>query len=426
MLYTNFEDPATNREVYTAMLAAAEAFKVEAVAAWDEALLSQFKDADEFNEIFATFANTIFDEAEMASFAIERATDSLEGGFDDLIDQAEAMGRGDLAAILQEGITPESLRKFYELADATGAFAVQADFATGEINTAGADLLGTAVAMGPAFELLEDSQDILDDLMEAIEDLNGQYVEQILLFGKLGKEAELLSLAFDFDDALQEAKDTGSDIALVEYAFGLERLAIIKDHYEQINNEIEDVMGSILDSVIEVSRNSDIWDDIAFSIIKINKLVTQLSKGTSGVDLSGLFGDTSGFTDFIDNFKGIIDSISEEGPSSISDEIQIVDDLRAEITDRYELELSFLEEQKNAFQDLSVEIRGYLDSLLLSDVSPLTNFERLDEAESQFLTNAANIFSEDEAIAAIATDNLLSSADAFLEAASGFYSIGPE
>jgi len=58
--------------------------------------------------------------------------------------------------------------------------------------------------------------------------------------------------------------------------------------------------------------------------------------------------------------------------------------------------------------------------------SPLTNFERLDEAESQFLTNAANIFSEDEAIAAIATDNLLSSADAFLEAASGFYSIGPE
>jgi len=187
MLYTNFEDPATNREVYTAMLAAAEAFKVEAVAAWDEALLSQFKDADEFNEIFATFANTIFDEAEMASFAIERATDSLEGGFDDLIDQVEAMGRGDLAAILQEGITPESLRKFYELADATGAFAVQADFATGEINTAGADLLGTAVAMGPAFELLEDSQDILDDLMEAIEDLNGQYVEQILLFGKLGK-----------------------------------------------------------------------------------------------------------------------------------------------------------------------------------------------------------------------------------------------
>jgi len=127
-------------------------------------------------------------------------------------------------------------------------------------------------------------------------------------------------------------------------------------------------MGSILDSVIEVSRNSDIWDDIAFSIIKINKLVTQLSKGTSGVDLSGLFGDTSGFTDFIDNFKGIIDSISEEGPSSISDEIQLVDDLRAAITDRYDLELSFLEEQKNAFEAFSVEIRGYFDSLLFSYV----------------------------------------------------------
>jgi hypothetical protein len=413
-------------QIRTALNTAAEVFRIEVMAAWNEALLDQFKDAEEFNEIFATFSSTIFDEAEMATFAIERATTSLQEGFDDLIDQAIEIGRGDLASILQEGISPESLRAFYDLADATGAFAVQADFATGTINTAGADLLGTAVSLGPAFELLEESQKILDDLMEAIEDLNNQYVQQIALFGKLGKEAELLSLAFDFADALEEAKETGSNLALVEQAFGLERLGIVNKYYNDINDEIESTMNNIMDSVIEVSRNSDVWDDIAFSIIKINKLVTQLNKGTSGINLGSLVTDTSEFTEFIENFQEVIDSISEEGPGSVSEEIQLVDDLRNAITDRYSLELALLEDQQEAYKDLSLEIRSYLDDILLSDVSPLTNLERLTEAESQFLANAANIFSEDEDIAAKAAEDILSSADAFLEAASGFFSIGPE
>lgn len=411
-------------DIQSASEQAAEAFKLEVVAAWEEELLSNFKDIDEFQEIFAMFSNAIFSETELTNQAITNATTNIEAGFAELISQVDGFASTDLEALLTQsgGDLGDALRLFFDDALSTGLF--NADIIDGtEIDTAGADAFATVVKLGASINILDE---LLEGINDEITKLNEKYVQQIALFGKVSKEADLLSLAFSFDEAIKEAEEAGSDIALVEQAFALERLDIIKNSFEEIQDEISSVMDSIIDSVIEVSSTSDFWDDIAFSTIKINKLVDQLKKGTSGVNLDSLIGDTSGFDDFVNNFQNVIDSLSTEGPNSISDEIALVDDLREAIMDRYSLELELLQEQEEAYKDLSIEIQGYLDDLIISDVSPLTSFERLGEAESQFLADAANIFSPDEDIAAQAATDILGSADALLDAASGFYAIGPE
>lgn len=410
--------------------AAAEAaaqFALDVQAAWNAALIKYFEDEEEFTELFDLFAQVIFDEVELLNFALENAADSLSIGYEEITDLVTEMGRTDLADILDETKDPSTvLKEFYEEALATDAFNVIATDLNGDINTLGADLLALTTKLGATIYEIEELERALEDLQEEINSLNESYAQQILLFGKIGKEAELLALAFDFEAAIKEAEEIGADLALVEMAYGLERLQIVKDSFEQIQNEIEDVFEAISNSTIELASNMDTWDDLAFSVIKINKLVTQLSKGTNNIDLSDLVSDTSDFQEFIDNFDYIISGLSEEGPNTISEEIQLVEDLQEEIINRYNLELALLQEQEEAYKQFSNDIQNYLNDLLISDVSPLTNFERLNEAQNQFLTNAANVFSEDEDIAAQAQEDLLSSADALLDIASEFYSIGPE
>lgn len=419
--------PGSTQISAEAAAAAAEKFKLEVQTAWNTALLSGFKDEKEFAEIFDQFSQALFSESELLDIALTNASRVLNDGIASLYEQLTEMGRTDLISLLQGSLgDPEALREFYEAALDTGAFKVIATELGGEINTLGADLLATTVKLGAATNEFLELQKALDDLIEEINSLNESYIIQISLFGKLGKELDLLSLAFDFNDAIKEAEETGTNLALVEEAFGLERLAIVKQYFEEIEDQITGVMNSILSSTVDIAKNSNLWDDIAFNIIKINKLVTQLSKGTNSIDLSALVTDTSDFQDFIDNFQYVIQTLSEEGPGTISEEIQLVDDLRQAIMDRYSAELSLIEGQTAAFKDLAQEIRNYLDDLLISDLSPLTNFERLNEAQDQFLTNAVDVFSEDADVASNAASNLLSSADALLDVASAFFAIGPE
>jgi len=411
-------------KIDTASAQAAEAFKLEVVAAWEDALLKNFKDMDEFQEIFEMFSRAIFSETELFNISVGNATSNIENGFTELVNSVDDFTANDLETLLAEngGDFGEALRSFYD--DAIDSSLFNADILAGnEIGTDGADIFATTVKLGASITMLDE---LLQGLAEEIEDLNKQYVQQIVLFGQLEKEAALLALAFDFADAIKEAEETGSDLALVEQAYGLERLAIVKDAFEQINDEIEDAISNIVDSILTISEASETFDSLAFATIKINKLVDRLKKGTNSLNLDSLIGDTSGFEEFITNFQDVIDSLSTEGPGSVSEEISLVGELNDAIIDRYAIELELLETQRDAYKDLSTEIQGYLEDILLSDASPLTNQERLDEAESQFLSNAADIFSSDEEVAADAAADILSSADSLLEAASGFYSIGPE
>jgi ferritin-like metal-binding protein YciE len=404
-----------------------EQFKAEIAAAWETAFFENFKDFDEFTEFFEGFSNALYSETELLQLALENTTVQITEGLASIREQLTTIGRTDLIPLLEDSVgDPEALRTFFTEAFNSGAFKATVETLGGEINTIGADIAATTIILGEATNEFLQLQEALEDLVEDIDNLNRQYIQQIALFGKLGKEAELLTLAFDFEAAIKEAKETGSNISLVEEAFGLERLQIIKDSFEEIKDEIESIMNNISDSILDVARNFDVWDELAFDIIKINKLVTQLSKGTNNIDLSSLVSDTSEFQEFIDNFDYILNTLSEEGPGSISEEIQLVDDLRQAIIDRYNTELNLISEQGEAFKALSIEIQDYLDNLIISDRSPLTNFERLSEAQDQFLNNATNIFSDDQDISTRAAENLLESADALLETAFEFFSIGPE
>lgn len=423
-IYQKVTEANIESGAYDAM---AEQFKVEAAAAWKEAYLKNFKDLDEALELEDSLFNTILSDAELAQNTLDRTGEILSEGFTKISDKLISMGESELAANLLSATNPiDALHDFYIAAEQSDLFDIAGDFATGTFDTAGAELRALLVELGQASEEWAEATSILESLLEKIDSLNESYIQQIALFGLLGKELELLELAFDFNAAIKEAEETGSDIGAVEVLYGLKRLEIIKDSYEEINNAIEEGMASVYDSIVDLSKNLNFWDDIAYATIKINKLVDRLKKGSTTLNIDSLLGDTSEFTDFMDNFSSVIDGLSTDAPTSVTEEIALVEDLRSAIIDRYELETALLQDQTEMFKGLSTEINNFLDDLIISDQSPLTNFERLGEATSQFLDNAADIFSEDPEVAENASANLLDSASSLLEIASQFYAIGPE
>jgi hypothetical protein len=412
--------------------AAAEQLKLEMVAAWQESFLENFTDMDEFTELFAQFSNAIFSETELLEIAFDNSTAIVNDGFTVLREQLTDTGNFDLLNALGTENTDEALRAVYDLGVETNAFAAVVDSATGEIDTSGADLLTILVQLGAA---IDDQSVAADELTDVLENLNEQYERQIALFGLLGKELELLQLSFDFEDALKEAEETGTDLALVETYYGLLRLDIIREYNQQIVDAIEDSMKSITDSILTVVSSSEVWNEVAYQSIIVsktaNKLAASLGNLGDSIDFT-VFDDLTDTTDFLDTFGEFIDT-TVNSADTIEEQISLVNDLEAAVMDRYTAEVEAMEELEDSIldsisslRDLSEEIGNFLDDLFVGDLSPLTASEQLAEAQIQFDENLLNVLSEDSDVAAKAAEDLLSSASTLLELSNSFWSIGPE
>jgi len=416
----------------TTINSALEALKLEMVASWQEAFLRNFKDLDEFNVLFDKFSNALFTETELLEISLATATDTVGNGFDILRQELIARGDLDLLATLGPDNTSEALRAVYELGQETNAFATVVDVATGEIDSSGADLFATMIQLGAA---LDDQQQAIVELEDSIDNLNQQYERQIALFGLLGKELELLQLSFDFEDAVKEAMETGTEMSLVETYYGLLRLDIIRDYNQRIVDSIEDTMLSINGSILTVLQSALGWNEVSYQSIRVTKIVDKLatSLGNIGQGINfSVFSDLSDTSEFLTTLEKFIEITVGSG-ETITDQINLVEELQNAVMARYEAEVAAAEDLESsimdsisALKDLSEEIGNFLDDLFVGDLSPLTNAQKLAEAQTQFDTNLQNVLSQDTELAEAARGDLLQSASTLLELANVFWAIGPE
>jgi len=402
------------------------------ITAWQDAFLKNFKDLDEFSNLFEKFSNAIFTEEELLEIALINITGTVTDGFLILREELLARGDFDLLTALGPDNTSEALRAIYELGLETNAFAAIVDSATGAVDTSGADLLATLIQLGAA---LDNQEQATNALLDAIDNLNEQYERQIALFGLLGKELDLLNLSFDFEDALREAEETGTNIGLVETYYGLLRLDIIRQYNQEIVDSIEETMSNISDSILTIVSTSSMWDEVAYQSVRVSKIVNKLSNSLgslgAGIDFS-VFSNLNDTEDFLNTFEEFL-NITVNSGDSISDQILLVEDLREAVMARYDAEIEAEQELQNsimdsisALKDLSLEINNFLDDLFVGDLSPLTNSQRLAEAQSQFDENLQNVLSQDTELAESARAELLESASTLLELGSLFWAIGPD
>jgi|GEM_PF-2629061 len=397
--------------ITSAVVPTIEAFKVLTLAAWNEAFLSGFENVDEMSDISERFYTALFSEQELADIAVTNAEDVVGKGIAELAGVLYKQGFGEFANLLSEDMSTEDLRDIFDVLTEIGAFA----------SVEGAALLGIFVRAGVAVGDLEIA---IEEAVEEVNNLNQQYERQIALFGLLGKELDLLQLDFDFADALTEAEETGTDIALVETYYGLERLQIIKDYNDQILAEFESVFSAISDSVLSVSRDISTWDELAYQSAKIEKILSKLiptlktpinvQSLLQAYDFDAIFEEIFAFEDIIT-------------PENISEQITLVEDLRTAVIARYEAEkeaINEIEELIENLEDFIGDISDFIDSLFVQEISPTTSYEKLIESERQFKEDLKNIYSKDKDIAAQARENILSSAETYLGLANEFFSIG--
>ncbi|MCK9504695.1 MAG: tape measure protein [Porticoccaceae bacterium] len=113
--------------------------------------------------------------------------------------------------------------------------------------------------------------------------------------------------------------------------------------------------------------------------------------------------------------QSIIDNLYKQlaATSNNADKISVIGEINTAVMNRYSAELEALGKVEESVK----RIRDYIDNLKLSDKSPLTNAQKLAEAQAQYSTQLAMARAGDkDALAGITA-----SADAYLAQARGFY-----
>lgn len=391
---------------------------------WNSALEASFGGMDNFRTAFSRFSSAIYSDSELAQIALDNASVSVQTGLEELKNRASNLGFNDLVSLLDFSKPTESLRSFVDAAYQVNAFSAKPiyDEAGNIIKDLGQELLTTTINVGNAIANVTDATEKLNN---GLDDLLLKYQRQIAAFGLVGKELDLLNLDFNFQDAKKEALKLTNDLTLVETAFGLQRLDIIRKYNQEIVDSINSTFNNVSNSILTISKSFSTWDEVAYQTTRINNISKALGKTLNNVDLSVLQIDSSSLDAFASTFSDIL-NMSIDSPVNTQEQITMVESLKTAIVDRYNAELSSIEKINSGLKDLSVNISDFLDSILISDISPLTNLERLNEAQNQFDNNLANIFSTDTAVSERAQSNLIDSANALLEQASNFYAIGPQ
>lgn len=552
------------------------------VKAWETELLTYYEDTAEFNKIFQQFAETVFSTEDLAQIAEDNAKLAITGGITELLPQLGGMSTEilDLANSLTASTDSAlDVGKLFNLLKDASAF----------VGDEGVLLYSTLVDLGYEFGNLET---VVEESTSALDDFNKGIERQIAVFGLAGKELDLLELDFSFEDALEEAREVGGDIAQVEILYGLRRVEIITQYNQDIVDSIESTRDSIANAVRNIDRElgnfdevgfqteklKDLWeqllqipdidtDNAASSIVDqlladipnnlasnsslqeisaflidlandtqialnqidldeislpedierlkrevfeigtlgyyidqaiaqgrnisssqlsgvtqhlytiedeimeafisiaegdytgtLNQALTTLYADVNAIDIAksaeyetikarfaGLFdlkailidaaknvtiaqkklaliGSVIDIEEFTDPILNLYQDIIALGETNIPEQIELINEVRDATLARYEAEKAQIE----SITQLTIDIKGFIDDLFLSDISPLIGSERLALAQSQFQENLAQASSEDPAIAEAARSGLLESAQVLLDLGSNLFGIGPQ
>jgi len=405
--YKRYINDLTDTLTNLSVLSFSEWFESVKVA-WEEALLGEFGgDQEFFTQTAQKFAKALYSEEELATFAKETATIIVEQGLSTISEQL-ADTDFSIGAITADVEDIPAFRQLYEDLIDAGVFAGEA----GAVLQAA--FLKTGAAFGDLIEKVEEFDNAIGNFIRDLE-------RQIAAFGLYGKELDLLQLQFDYEDTLEEARKLGADLALVEELFGLKRIDILRQYNQEIVDNITNTSKAISDAMISVVDSNEAWDYVAYQSLRVEKaadrLKTSLGNLTSDIDFSVFNSDVD-----TSNFEQLFSSIlkfEEDIPTNINDQIALVNQLKDAVLDRYNAEGQAVSNLK----DLATDIADFLDSLKLSELSPLTNVERLAEAQRQFTNNLNNLNSDDAEIRAKAQKDLTSSANTYLESAKEYYGI---
>jgi len=264
------------------------------------------------------------------------------------------------------------------------------------------------------YDALENQGTAIDDTLEKENELAAArqaFVEDIQ--GQLERldmsplQIKLDDLQKTFLDSFEDAQQLGAETALLEQLYANRRQTIVEDALENVNavhqrsmdtltRDHEEAVNDLVNNNTRlVSAFSALNASIANSILSIRRQGSNWSESnyqtTQISDLSSLLGEGS-----VEEQISNIDSLQQayvnkynaelEGLNASRDAAQSAyDNQLNQIENRYQAELEVYNGMRSALDSL----KDAVDNLLLSDLSTLTNEQKLAESKSQYQTTLA-------------------------------------
>lgn len=350
------------------------------------------------------------------------ALKSLGLEFDALRTKAEALGASaeDLALI-------DELGKLREAEIRAAEAARQAEEAA-RVAAGGLERIG---ALGQAMSDVEDQLAglQLSDTEYALRELGLSMASLRAQVIALGATAEDLALIDQLEalrraeieaaaaaQAAQEAQDLADEQAneLMDSYRGLvDELDALTVATEQYHSAIVDVLSSIDDSILSIQRQQKGWNEAAYQAEQVARLKAQLDQTTGLAQIAIAKQLQAAILAQYNAQKAAI----EAQTTDLQGQTQAIQEQRNQLSALQQEEAQRYEQ----LQDLAKGLRQYLDSLKLSNLSPLTNAERLDEAKRQYqgLLQRAQMGDTE------AAGQLQGAAQAYLGEARNYYASSP-
>lgn len=336
--------------------------------------------------------------------------------------EAEALGFGPEA---QAAIDQLEALRLAHLADAEAAAqAAEAErVAAAEAERAGklADLMA-GVADGLDQLNLSDAEYQLKrlaaefDAMRAQAEALGASAEQLALIDQLQvlKQAEIeAAAAAEAQAEAQHQADAQASALEDSYKGVLAQLDDLIAATDRYNQAIAETQASINDSILSIQRQQKGWDEVAYQTRQIAALKQRLDQTTGLEQIAVAKQLQAAIVAKYNAEKAAIEAQTTE----LQGQTQAIQEQRDQLASLQQEEVQRYEQLHN----LAKGLRQYLDSLKLSNLSPLTNAQRLEEAKRQYQDTLQRAQMGDQEAAA----QLQGAAQAYLGEARNYYASSP-
>jgi len=226
--------------------------------------------------------------------------------------------------------------------------------------------------------------DALEKQSEAINNFVGSIQNELDQLDMSPLQIQLANLQKEFDGYRDEASELGVSTALLERLFNVKQQQIIDDELASIAESTKKNMDAIAsafgsltttmdNNILSILRNMDGFNESDYQNSEIDSITNAINGGsiTEKVAYSG-------------DLQSAIMSLYKAELLALNDTRdvaqQLHDEQLANIEEKYSLEMDIY----NALSDAIASLKSSAESLLLSDLSTLTNEQRLAEAKSQY------------------------------------------
>ena len=297
----------------------------------------------------------------------------------------------------------------------------------------GQKLYASLMQLVPNLDAYYDGLEKVGEAEEALaskrEQINQDLREQLAALDRTPLEQTLHELTRAYLEQYDVAREAGAETGLLtelytrQYADAIEQA--LKEANDKAQSELDTLQGTFDSAVDSLTRGFEqLTQALGSTKAGLANSVLSVRRQQSGWDEAGYQG-------------GVIDSLyGQLGTGDIASQAELIDELNNAVMARYNAELAnahALQDEAQARFDAEIEAYNTLleairsmqdaaDSLLLSDLSTLTNEERLSEAQRQYEVTLTQALAGD----VDAINNLQTAADAYLSEAQTFYASGDD